>query len=71
MMMIMMKKTIEVTTKQLKTFAFPLDLTKFLPEQIDIQVNKFLNTIDGDEIDVHVFPTENFLIISVIYDLED
>ena len=66
--MIMMKKTIDITTKQIKTFAF--ELPKFLPEQIDIQVNKFLNTVDGDEIEINIFPTENYLIISIVYDLD-
>jgi len=64
-----MKKTIEVTTKQIKTFSF--DLTKVKANIIDDEINKFLKTVDGDEIEVSVFPTENFLIISVVYDLED
>ena len=64
-----MKKTIDLTVKQIKTFSF--DLTKVVAARIDDEVNKFLKTIDGDEMEINVFPTDNFLIISIVYDLDD
>jgi len=62
-----MKKTIEVTTKEIKTFVF--DLLKIKEDKMDAEINKFLKTIDGDEMEINVFPIENTLIVSIIYDL--
>jgi len=67
-MMMKMKKTIEITTKQIKTFSF--DLLKIKAFKIDEDFNKFLKTIDGDEMEINVFPVENNLIISIVYDLD-
>ena len=67
-MMMIMKKTIDVTNKEIKTFSF--DLTKVKAEEIDDKVNKFLKTIDGDEMEFNMFPAENTLIISIVYDLD-
>ncbi len=65
-MMNMMKKTIDVSTKQIKTFFY--DLTKVTESKIDDEVNKFLKKLDGEELDITVFPNDQFLIITVVYD---
>ena len=64
-----LKKTIDVSNKQIKTFSF--DLLKVLPKEIDKVINEFLLTVDGEETEFNVFPTESLLIISIIYDRED
>ena len=63
-----MKKTIEVTTKQIKTFFY--DLTKATADKIDDEVNKFLKKLDGEETEISVFPNDQFLIITIVYDDE-
>ena len=64
----MMKKTIEVSTKQIKTFFY--DLTKVTEAKIDDEVNKFLKKLDGEEAEITVFPNDQFLIITVVYEDE-
>ena len=64
----MMKKTIDVSTKQIKTFFY--DLTKVTESKIDDEVNKFLKKLDGEELEITVFPNDQFLIITVVYEDE-
>jgi len=65
----MMKKTIEVTTKQIKTFFYNLAKVSE-PKIIDDEVNKFLKKLDGEELEITVFPNDQFLIITVVYEDE-
>ena len=64
----MMKKTIDISTKKIKTFFY--DLTKITAEKLDDEVNRFLKKLDGEELDITVFPNDQFLIITVVYDDE-
>jgi len=64
----MMKKTIEVSTKQIKTFFY--DLTKATPIKIDDEINKFLKKLDGEELEISMIPNEQYMIITIVYEEE-
>ena len=64
----MMKKTIEVSTKQVKTFFY--DLTKTTPAKIDDEINKFLKKLDGEELEINIIPNEQYMIITIVYEEE-